>query len=143
MVFAANMLLDGSYLQENQDANAHRNNSSGPAIKINIKMADENANGEVEQKTPMQKFLQGLMFWKPKSNLAGGKRKLYRSQFMAIWLTWPFLILGIIIIITNALGHEQLKSVTGPIATFNIVNFVNIRLQSAWFYVEVGLSHHT
>ena len=56
---------------------------------------------------------------------------------LQIWLTWPFLAWGLIVVMMNAMGHNLLASIPGPIATFNIVNFVTVIYARNVYYLLV------
>jgi hypothetical protein len=54
---------------------------------------------------------------------AGRKGKvMHQSLLQPVLLTWPFLLWGIIIIACYSMGIQQLASIAGPIATFNMVS---------------------
>lgn len=48
-----------------------------------------------------------------------------------------FLLWGLTIVISNAVGHQQLTRINGPIATFNMVNFVAARTHLFFFELQV------
>jgi hypothetical protein len=92
-----------------------------------------------EEMTLVQRMMSSAMFWKATSsvNPGGGKRRLKRSYGTIAYLLSPFLLWGVMIIIINIVGHQQIHKIDGPIATFNMVNFVNIRIHRVFFYIQV------
>jgi hypothetical protein len=73
--------------------------------------------------------MDALVFWKSAAArraqaaaAAGRKGKvMHQSLLQPVLLTWPFLLWGIIIIACYSMGIQQLASIAGPIATFNMV----------------------
>ncbi|GFH28064.1 uncharacterized protein HaLaN_26484, partial [Haematococcus lacustris] len=43
------------------------------------------------------------------------------------WQLWPFLAWGVLIIILHNVAMAGLHTISGPLATLNIVNFVDMR----------------
>jgi hypothetical protein len=76
--------------------------------------------------------MDALVFWKSAAArraeaaaAAGRKGKvMHQSLLQPVLLTWSFLLWGIIIIACYAMGIQQLASISGPIATFNMVGLM-------------------
>lgn len=112
------------------------NNQSQGNMKLSIKMVADDPKIK-PRRGAVGKLIDTLHFWKPKCNImSGGKKKLRMSYGVAVYLTAPFVLWGLVIIVCSALSFKQLAGVDGPIATFNTVNFVTVRLQRVWFYVQ-------
>ncbi|KAL6744725.1 hypothetical protein V8C86DRAFT_3152482 [Haematococcus lacustris] len=74
--------------------------------------------------------LRRLMFWRPPQvlpTLSGSKRTLHTSNKQLAWQLWPFLAWGVLIIILHNVAMAGLHTISGPLATLNIVNFVDMR----------------
>ncbi|KAJ9517557.1 hypothetical protein QJQ45_025103, partial [Haematococcus lacustris] len=74
--------------------------------------------------------LRRLMFWRPPQvlpTLSGSKRTLHTSNKQLVWQLWPFLAWGVLIIILHNVAMAGLHTISGPLATLNIVNFVDMR----------------
>ncbi|EFJ49581.1 hypothetical protein VOLCADRAFT_89940 [Volvox carteri f. nagariensis] len=63
------------------------------------------------------------------------KRRLTQSHKLAYWLVAPFIVWGAAIIAVNLVGYYNLKALTAPIATLNIVNVVLIRFHRVQYFV--------
>ncbi|GFH17171.1 PAS domain-containing protein, partial [Haematococcus lacustris] len=59
--------------------------------------------------------------------LSGSKRTLHTSNKQLAWQLWPFLAWGVLIIILHNVAMAGLNTISGPLATLNIVNFVDMR----------------
>ncbi len=55
-----------------------------------------------------------------------------------MWLIWPFAFWGFLVVLCGAIGCTLLSDVTGPIALFNIVNYVNVGVVVITMYVQLG-----
>lgn len=64
-----------------------------------------------------------LTFWRPSSKVlpATSKRTLKQSMRQSVLLCWAFVAWGMMIIICYAIGFSKLATISGPIATFNMV----------------------
>ncbi|KAJ9516873.1 hypothetical protein QJQ45_027277 [Haematococcus lacustris] len=66
------------------------------------------------------------MPWFTPHQVAGAKRQLIPSNRQAVYLTWPLLLWGLIVIITSIITHKELITVQSSIFVYNSVNFVSL-----------------
>ncbi|GFH16803.1 uncharacterized protein HaLaN_13300, partial [Haematococcus lacustris] len=66
------------------------------------------------------------MPWLTPHQVAGAKRQLIPSNRQAVYLTWPLLLWGLIVIITSIITHKELITVQSSIFVYNSVNFVSL-----------------
>lgn len=53
-----------------------------------------------------------------------------------VWLLWPFLVWGALVTLAYALAYTQLADTRGPVALFNIVNFVMVQYNRNIFFLQ-------
>jgi hypothetical protein len=58
---------------------------------------------------------------------------------LQFWMIWPFLLWGFLVVVCYAIGYQLLSVINGPIALFNIVNYVNLSMKQNIFYTMVSL----
>ncbi|KAL6757190.1 hypothetical protein V8C86DRAFT_2630693 [Haematococcus lacustris] len=67
----------------------------------------------------------------------GAPRKhLRQSNLQSMLLVWPFFLWGMVIVACYAIGVSKLAAISGPIATFNMVNFVSVRTELFFFELQ-------
>jgi hypothetical protein len=54
-----------------------------------------------------------------------------------MWLIWPFLLWSVLLAICYGIGYDLMNSINGPIALFNIVNYVNLATKHNIYNVQV------
>jgi hypothetical protein len=52
-------------------------------------------------------------------------------------MIWPFLLWGFMVTLCYAVGYQLLSVINGPIALFNIVNYVHLCMKQTIFYTQV------
>jgi hypothetical protein len=55
-----------------------------------------------------------------------------------LWLIWPFLLWGLLIVVCYSIGYSLLSVINGPVALFNIVNYVNLAVKQNLYFIQVG-----
>mmetsp|Transcript_29309 Transcript_29309/g.64857 ORF Transcript_29309/g.64857 Transcript_29309/m.64857 type:complete len:2212 (+) Transcript_29309:218-6853(+) len=112
--------------------------ASFTAVKINMKMLGQDP-ASATLGGMVKRMMGRAMFWRAASAKVEAqtpKRQLQRTLLATVWLASPFILWGVVIIIFNAVGYTKLQQVSGPIATFNIVNFVEARAQRVFFFLQ-------
>ncbi|GFH11729.1 PAS domain-containing protein [Haematococcus lacustris] len=109
------------------------------------KESDTDARSKANRPSFGKRLVRALMFWKPadvtdaQGNTISAaaasltKRRLHQSSKAVLWLVWPFIFWALFVVVINSLGFVQLASVTSPIATSNIAQFVKFRAKSVMF----------
>jgi hypothetical protein len=57
---------------------------------------------------------------------------------LQMWLIWPFLLWSVLLAICYGIGYDLMNTINGPIALFNIVNYVNLETKHNIYNVQVG-----
>ncbi|GFH07328.1 uncharacterized protein HaLaN_02113, partial [Haematococcus lacustris] len=55
------------------------------------------------------------------------RRSLQRSYNAALWLVWPYVLWGVLVVALNAVRYESLTSMSTPISLLNVVDIAMIR----------------
>ncbi|KAJ9529821.1 hypothetical protein QJQ45_022220 [Haematococcus lacustris] len=116
--------------------------------KLNMTALQALAAAKANRPSFGKRVVRALMFWKPadatdaQGNTISAaaasltKRRLHQSSKAVLWLVWvvwPFIFWALFVVVINSLGFVQLASVTSPIATSNIAQFVKFRAKSVMF----------
>jgi hypothetical protein len=60
---------------------------------------------------------------------------------LQVWLIWPFLAWGCLIMVCYAVGYTLLGLVNEPICLFNIVNYMAANFKYNLFLTQVMIKH--
>ncbi|KAJ9513585.1 hypothetical protein QJQ45_006101 [Haematococcus lacustris] len=55
------------------------------------------------------------------------RRSLQRSYNAALWLVWPYVLWGVLVVALNAVRYDSLTSMSTPISLLNVVDIAMIR----------------
>ncbi|KAL6757720.1 hypothetical protein V8C86DRAFT_1620236 [Haematococcus lacustris] len=128
-------------------SNGGRGGGGGAIVGAKLNMTALQALAAAKANRPSfgKRLVRALMFWKPadvtdaQGNTISAaaasltKRRLHQSSKAVLWLVWPFIFWALFVVVINSLGFVQLASVTSPIATSNIAQFVKFRAKSVMF----------
>ncbi|KAL6754992.1 hypothetical protein V8C86DRAFT_271633 [Haematococcus lacustris] len=128
-------------------SNGGRGGGGGAIVgaKLNMTALQALAAAKANRPSLGKRVVRALMFWKPadatdaQGNTISAaaasltKRRLHQSSKAVLWLVWPFIFWALFVVVINSLGFVQLASVTSPIATSNIAQFVKFRAKSVMF----------
>ncbi|GAX73347.1 hypothetical protein CEUSTIGMA_g800.t1 [Chlamydomonas eustigma] len=101
-------------------------------------------NGNLTVWEKVLRFLGKLMFWRSgskvqPSGIYAPKKTLVVSTRTAVYMSTPFVLWGVMMMVINAVGHSQLLQVSNPIAVFDLVNFVQMRYYRT-FTLEMAMT---